>query len=97
MPEKLHVLFYEYVDDLLERRAPHREEHPDPIKHWHDEGRIGMAGAVGDPPHAGLIVLREEDPDAAQAAAEEFVAEDPYHPAGLVTSWRVEPFLNVTA
>ena len=36
-------------------------------------------------------------PDAAQAAAEEFVAEDPYHPAGLVTSWRVEPFLNVTA
>jgi hypothetical protein len=25
------------------------------------------------------------------------VAEDPYQPAGLVTSWRVEPFLNVTA
>ena len=46
---------------------------------------------------AGMIVLREEDPDAAQAAAEAFVAEDPYHPAGLVTSWRVEPFLNVTA
>jgi uncharacterized protein YciI len=56
-----------------------------------------MAGGVGDPPHAGIIVLREEDPEAARAAAESFVAEDPYHPAGLVTSWRVEPFLNVTA
>jgi uncharacterized protein YciI len=56
-----------------------------------------MAGAVGDPPHAGVIVLREEDPESARAAAEAFVAEDPYHPAGLVTSWRVEPFLNVTA
>ena len=55
-----------------------------------------MAGGVGDPPHAGLIVLAEEDLDAARAAAESFVAEDPYHPAGLVKSWRVEPFLNVT-
>ena len=80
----------------VERRAPHREGHLGLIKRWHDEGRIAMAGGVGDPPHAGLIVLREEDPDAAQAAAEQFVAEDPYQPAGLVTSWRVEPFLNVT-
>ena len=97
MPEKLHILFYEYVDDLLERRAPHREGHLALIKRWHDEGRIGLAGALGNPPHAGVIVLREEDPEAAQAAAEAFVAEDPYHPAGLVMSWRVEPFLNVTA
>jgi uncharacterized protein len=97
MPEKLHILFYDYVDDLLERRAPHRAEHLALIQRWHEEGRIGMAGAVGDPPHAGVIVLREEDPESARAAAEAFVAEDPYHPAGLVTSWRVEPFLNVTA
>jgi uncharacterized protein len=76
---------------------PHREGHLALIKRWHDEGRISIAGGVGDPPHAGLIVLREDDLDAAQAAAEEFVAEDPYQPAGLVTSWRVEPFLNVTA
>jgi uncharacterized protein YciI len=97
LPEKLHILFYDYVVDLLERRAPHRAEHLALIKRWHEDGRIGMAGAVGDPPHAGVIVLREEDPDAAKAAAEEFVAADPYQPAGLVTSWRVEPFLNVTA
>jgi uncharacterized protein len=82
VPEKLHILFYEYVEDVVERRAPHREGHLGLIKRWHDEGRIAM---------------REEDLDAAQAAAEEFVAEDPYQPAGLVTSWRVEPFLNVTA
>jgi len=97
MPEKLHILFYEYVGDIVERRAPHREGHLGLIKRWHDEGRIAMAGGVGDPPHAGIIVLREEDADKAQATAEEFVAEDPYQPAGLVTSWRVEPFLNVTA
>ena len=97
MPEQLHILFYEYVPDVVERRAPHREGHLALIRQWHEDGRIVMAGGVGDPPHAGIIVLREAEPDAARAAAEAFVAEDPYHPAGLVTSWRVEPFLNVTA
>jgi uncharacterized protein YciI len=94
MPEQLHILFYDYVPDVVERRAPYREEHLGLIKRWYDDGRIVMAGGVGNPPHAGLIVLRADDP---QAAAEEFVAEDPYQPAGLVTSWRVEPFLNVTS
>jgi uncharacterized protein len=93
VPEQLQALFYEYVPDLLERRAPHREGHLALIRRWHEDGRVVMAGALGDPPHAGLIVLRVDDP----AEVEEFVAEDPYHPAGLVTSWRVEPFLNVTA
>jgi uncharacterized protein YciI len=94
MPEQLHILFYDYVPDVVERRAPHREGHLALIRRWYDEGRIVMAGGLGDPPTAGLIVLRVDDP---QAAAEEFVAEDPYQPAGLVTSWRVEPFLNVTS
>ena len=93
MPEQLHILFYEYVPDVVERRAPFREGHLGLINRWHDEGRIVMAGGIGDPVHAGMIVLRADDP---QAAAEAFVAEDPYQPAGLVTSWRVEPFLNVT-
>jgi uncharacterized protein len=94
MPEQLHILFYDYVPDVVERRAPHREGHLALIRRWYDEGRVVMAGGVGDPPTGGLIVLRVDDP---QAAAEEFVAEDPYQPAGLVTSWRVEPFLNVTS
>jgi hypothetical protein len=94
MPEQLHILFYEYVPDVVESRAPYREGHLGLINRWHDEGRIVMAGGIGDPVHAGMIVLRADDP---QAAAEAFVAEDPYQPAGLVTSWRVEPFLNVTA
>jgi len=93
VPEQLHILFYEYVPDVVERRDPYRPGHLALIRKWYEEGRIAMAGGLGDPVHSGLIVLRADDP---QAAAEEFVAEDPYQPAGLVTSWRVEPFLNVT-
>jgi uncharacterized protein YciI len=93
VPEQLHILFYDYVPDIVERRAPYREGHLALIRRMYEEGRIVMAGGVGDPVHSGVIVLRADDP---QAAAEEFVADDPYQPAGLVTSWRVEPFLNVT-
>jgi uncharacterized protein len=93
VPEQLHILFYEYVPDVVERRGPYREGHLGLIRRMYEEGTIVMAGGVGDPVHSGVIVLRADDP---QAAAEQFVAEDPYQPAGLVTSWRVEPFLNVT-
>jgi uncharacterized protein len=92
MPERLHILFYDYVPDLVERRAPHREGHLDLIRRWHEEGRLAMAGAVGDPPHGGVIVLRIGDP----SEAEEFTSADPYVAAGLVERWRVEPWTVVT-
>jgi uncharacterized protein YciI len=47
-----------------------------------------MAGALGDPPHGGLLVFRVEDP----AEIDEFVAADPYVAAGIVASRRVEPW-----
>ena len=90
MPQKLHILFYEYVPDIAERRAPHREGHLAAIARWHGDDRIVMAGALGDPPHSGVLVLRDA------ADAERFMAEDPYVKADLVTSWRVEPWTVVT-
>ncbi|MEA2277413.1 MAG: uncharacterized protein QOC78_2373 [Solirubrobacteraceae bacterium] len=92
MPEKLHILFYDYVPDLVERRAPHRDGHLALIHRWHEEGRLVMAGPLGDPPHSGAFVLRIGD----ASAADEFVAQDPYAEAGLVKSWRVEPWNVVT-
>jgi uncharacterized protein len=92
MPESMQLLHYEYVADMAERRAPHREGHLAHIKRWHDDGRIVMAGAVGDPVKGGLIIFRSTDP----AEAEAFVGDDPYNAAGLVTRWWVEPWMVVT-
>ena len=92
MPEPLQLLHYDYVEDVVERRGPHRGDHLALVARWHDDGRIVMAGAVGDPPHGALFVLRASDP----AAAEAFMAEDPYVAAGLVRDWRVEPWNVVT-
>jgi uncharacterized protein len=81
-----HILFYEYVEDMLERRVPYREAHLARIYDERDAGRVVMAGALGDPPHGGAIVFRGADPEAIEA----FVRADPYVQAGLVTAWRVE-------
>jgi uncharacterized protein len=81
-------LFYEYVEDVSERRAPYREEHLARIRAELDAGRIVMAGALGDPPHAAALVFRDVDP----ADIEAFADGDPYVGAGLVTVRRIEPW-----
>ncbi len=83
MPETHHILLYDYVDDILDRRGPHREAH---LAHVHGDDRIVMAGPLGDPPHGAAIVFRTDDPD----TAEQFAEADPYVKAGLVTARRVE-------
>lgn len=80
------ILFYEYVDGMVDRRAPYRDEHLARIRAQADAGRIVMAGGLGDPVHGGAIVFRGVPP----AEIEEFARADPYTEAGLVTSWRVE-------
>jgi uncharacterized protein len=84
MAEKRHVLFYEYVDDILERREPFRAEHLAALHAGKEDGRILMAGPLGDPPIGAAIVFGD------RAAAEAFAESDPYVSGGLVTRWRVE-------
>jgi uncharacterized protein YciI len=85
------VLFYDYVPNIVERRAPVRPAHLELYREWRADGRLVMGGAIGDPPHGALIVFSVDD----AAAVEEFVALDPYVAEGLVTSWRVEPWAVV--
>ena len=83
MPETLNVLIYDYVADILERRAPHRDAHLALLAEWKSDGRLVMAGATGDPVSGALIVFRNgADIDAYRAA-------DPYVLAGLVAAHRV--------
>jgi uncharacterized protein len=88
--ELLHLLIYDYVEDVAERRAPYREGHLELIRRWQEGGRLVIAGGLGVPPHTGLLAFREA------SDAEAFAAEDPYGPAGLVKAWRVEPWAVVT-
>lgn len=81
-----HILFYDYVEDIAERRGPHREAHLGRIRAEREAGRITLAGALGDPPHGGAIVFRDVSPEEIEA----FAQSDPYVIAGLVTGRRIE-------
>ena len=87
-PERLWLLTYDYVENVVERRAPHRPAHLAYAGRWRDEGKIVMAGAVGDPPHGALFVFRVADP----AEVEAFAEGDPYVAAGIVTGRDVQPW-----
>ncbi len=89
MPDTRYILFYDYVSDVLERRAPHRDAHLAQIRAAKDDGRILMAGPLGDPPHGAAIVFAD------RAAAEAFPESDPYVTNGLVTDWQVDSWALV--
>ena len=82
----MYLLYYDYVENIVERRAPYRPEHLELYNEWRSDGRLVMGGAIGDPPYGALIVFDVEDP----AVIEEFVAADPYVKNDLVTGRRVE-------
>jgi uncharacterized protein len=90
MSELLHLLVYQYVEDMTTRRAPHREAHLALIERYKADGKLVIAGGIGVPVHGGLLAFREA------ADAEAFAAADPYAAAGLITSSRVEPWAVVT-
>jgi uncharacterized protein len=82
-----HILFYDYVEDMLERRGPYREAHLARIRSEREAGRITLAGALGDPkPHGAAIVFA----GVTRGEIEAFAADDPYVTAGLVKTQRIE-------
>ncbi|MGE5595000.1 MAG: YciI-like protein [Hyphomicrobiales bacterium] len=85
------ILFYDYVDDVLERRPPLRAEHLALARAAHERGELGLAGAFADPVDGAALVWDVED----QAVIERFVESDPYVLNGLVKSWRIRPWTVV--
>ena len=85
-PDLHHLLLYEYVEDMADRRGPYREAHLARIRDGRQSGEIVMAGALGDPPAAGAIVFRGVPRERVEAWAD----ADPYTEAGLITSRRIE-------
>jgi len=75
------LLLYDYADDVLERRGPHREAHLAWIGEWVSGGRMLMAGALGNPPTGAAFVLPGDDP--ASLAERVLAAEHRLYPTCL--------------
>jgi uncharacterized protein len=80
-----HILFYDVVDDYVERRALFREAHLKLAREEHGRGELVLGGALADPVDGAVLLFRGESSEAAEA----FAKADPYVTNGLVKAWRV--------
>ena len=92
MTEMKHwLLFYELVDDYIDRRTPLRPAHLALAQKYVDAGTLLLAGAYVDPVDGAALAFRAED----RETVEQFVHSDPYVQHGLVTSWHIREWTVV--
>ncbi|GLH74315.1 hypothetical protein GETHLI_28170 [Geothrix limicola] len=86
-----YLLMYEVGRSYLERRTEFRDEHLALAWQAHARGDLVLGGALADPVDGAVLLFQGDSP----TAAERFAAEDPYVLHGLVTHWRVRPWITV--
>ncbi len=79
-----YALFYEVVDDFVNRRVPFRQEHLRLANEARERDEIVFAGALAEPASA-LIVFHVDE----KTKVESFARKDPYVQNGLVKKWEV--------
>jgi uncharacterized protein len=85
------LLYYELVDDYIERRPAFREEHLGLAQEAKERGELILAGAYADPPDGAALVFRADD----DSVVRDFVALDPYVREGLVKKWVIRQWTVV--
>jgi hypothetical protein len=85
------LLFYDYIENTVERRSPYRKAHLALVREYVDRGELVLGGAFADPVDGAAIAFKVED----KATIEEFVAKDPYVVNGIVTEWRIREWTVV--
>ena len=87
---KTWALTYDYVADILEKRAPFREAHIKLATDLKDQGVIVSGGPLleGASPTGALFLFRSPS----RSVVEAFVAKDPYVSAKLVVAHRIQEY-----
>jgi uncharacterized protein YciI/heme-degrading monooxygenase HmoA len=83
-----YALFYELVDDMVNRRVPFRKEHLRLAREARERGELVLAGALADPVDRALLVFHVDD----KSKVESFARKDPYVLNGLAKKWEVRPW-----
>lgn len=86
-----YLLIYNLSADYLEKRQAYRDDHLKLAWESQKKGNLVLGGALQDPPDKACLLFKSDTPK----AAEDFAKEDPYVKNGIVTSWRVRPWMTV--
>lgn len=84
------VLLYESADDVRAKAPAHFPAHLARIHAFHERGEILMVGTFGDPQAEGSMGIFPT-----RAAAEAFVAGDPFVAEGVVRSWQIRDWNDI--
>ena len=84
-----YLLFYDYIEGVVERRAPLREGHLGIAQRYLERGELVLAGALNDPVDGAVLVFNSRE------SAVAFAREDPYVLNGLVTEHRIREWTVV--
>ena len=79
-----YVVFYESADDLAARAPAHFAAHAARYQEFVERGELLMIGPFGNPQEEGSMAVFTT-----RAAAEDFVAGDPFVLHGVVKAWHI--------
>lgn len=85
---KLHILEYEYVDNVLEKRVPYRPGHLEIFGKQSKDGNVVIGGPVDDPPSGARIIFR----NLTAKEIDDIVQQDPYVINNIVTKYTIRPY-----
>jgi len=86
-----YLLFYDVVDDFVERRITFRAAHLKLAHQAVERGELVLGGALADPVDRAVLLFRGSSPE----VAERFATADPYVTNGLVTRWHIREWATV--
>lgn len=86
-----YLLFYEVVENYVERRAPFRAAHCDHGRMAMERGELILGGALANPVDGAVLLFDADSPE----VVERFAETDPYVLNGLVKYWRVREWTTV--
>lgn len=84
---KHYVLTYNYVADMVNKRAPHRDAHISYAKDFESKGLL-LGGALQNPVDSGLLFFEAGEKDVIQ-----YAENDPYMKNGLIQSYSVREIM----
>lgn len=86
-----YLLFYDVVDDYIDRRVAYRDAHLAYARDAVVRGELILGGALADPPDGAVLLFRADSPE----VVERFAEGDPYVRNGIVTGWHVREWTTV--
>ena len=85
------LLFYDYVEGMLEKRLPYREKHLALAQEYVLNQELILGGAYAEPVDGAVIIFHVQD----KARVEYFVQNDPYVKNHLVRRWHIRAYSAV--